>query len=308
VLLRAEQKAQKLESFGVRTVIGSLADMERLVALASEADVVISCANADDSKATNAILSGMKKRHDATGSVPILIHTSGTGVLGDKAAGMYPTLTIFYDSDPKQIASLAPTQIHRNVDLDIVNADAQGYIKSYIVLPSTIWGIARGPLVDAGIMNPHSPPIAGLIRACVLRGQAGMVGEGKNSWSNVNIEEVADLYIVLFDAIQSGTPVGHGAEGYYFGENGEYLLYDIGQAIGVALKELGKAKTEEVSTFTTEDLDEYFGGYGFLFGANSRCRAERSRAIGWQPVKLTKDMLASIKPEVEALLPGLQNA
>jgi hypothetical protein len=64
-----------------------------------------------------------------------------------------------------------------------------GYVRTYIVLPGTIWGIAKNPLVDAGIMNPISQQIPGLIRASLDRGQAGMVRKGELHWPNVNIEE-----------------------------------------------------------------------------------------------------------------------
>lgn len=36
-------------------------------------------ADADDLVATNAFLAGFKARHEKTGDVPVLIHTSGTG-------------------------------------------------------------------------------------------------------------------------------------------------------------------------------------------------------------------------------------
>lgn len=41
---------------------------------------------------------------------------------------------------------------------------------------------------------------------------------------------------------------------------------------------------------------------GNYFGTNSRARANNSRAIGWKPKYTTEDMLASIRPEVEAIL------
>lgn len=64
-----------------------------------------------------------------------------------------------------------------------------GYLKSYIILPSTIWGIAKNPLVDAGIVNPYSQQIPKLIRAALARGQAGQVGKGLARWPDVDIEE-----------------------------------------------------------------------------------------------------------------------
>jgi hypothetical protein len=66
---------------------------------------------------------------------------------------------------------------------------AKGYVKTYIVLPGTIYGLASGPLVDLGIQNPRSQQIPRLIQRSLERGRAGMVGEGKNIWPNVHITE-----------------------------------------------------------------------------------------------------------------------
>lgn len=65
----------------------------------------------------------------------------------------------------------------------------QGYVKTYIVLPSTIYGLASGPLVDAGLQNSHSQQIPTLVKTSLDRGRAGMVGAGKNIWPNVHIDE-----------------------------------------------------------------------------------------------------------------------
>lgn len=71
---------------------------------------------------------------------------------------------------------------------------------------------------------------------------------------------MADLFIVLFDSIVANPDkVGHGREGYYFGENGEHTWYDISKAISKALVELGHGKSEEPSTFTPEEIIKYFG-------------------------------------------------
>ncbi len=57
------------------------------------------------------------------------------------------------------------------------------------MLPSTIYGLASGPLVDAGIVNPRSMQIPALIEASMDRRQAGMVGEGRNFHPNVHIDD-----------------------------------------------------------------------------------------------------------------------
>ncbi|KAF8223098.1 NAD(P)-binding protein [Tricholoma matsutake] len=301
VLVRDTGKAEKLNSFGVNAVVGSHSDYPLMEKLASEADVVLAMADADNLQAAQATLKGLKKRYTEIGSPPILIHTSGTGVLTDSAAGMYQYETIYDDADPEQIESLAPTQAHRNVDLEIVNADKEGYVKTYIILPSMIYGIATGQLVEQGIQNPHSVQIPWLIKSSIDRGQAGMVGLGKNLWPNVHVEDIADLYITVFDFARSNPLTGHGREGFYFGENGETSYLNVVNAIGQAMVELGISKSAEPTSYTKEEMDKYFGGSDLL-GTNSRCRANRSRAIGWKPTRTTADMLASLKPEAEALL------
>ena len=64
-----------------------------------------------------------------------------------------------------------------------------GYLKSYIVLPSTIYGIADNALVRAGVSNAYSVQIPKLIRGALAHGAAGMVGKGLAVWNSVEINE-----------------------------------------------------------------------------------------------------------------------
>ncbi|KAJ7912359.1 hypothetical protein B0H13DRAFT_2007783 [Mycena leptocephala] len=159
---------------------------------------------------------------------------------------MYAGTIVYDDSDADQIETIAPTQMHRDVDLAITAADAEA---SY-------------------------PPR--------LIARAGMVGEGKNLWPNVEIHELGDLYTTLYDNIVADADTGHGRNGFYFGASGEHSLYDVGKAIGTALVALGKSESAEPTEFTQAELDKYFGGSPYL-GSNSRCRATRSLALAGSP-------------------------
>jgi hypothetical protein len=88
----------------------------------------------------------------------------------------------------------------------------------------------------------------------------------------------------------------HGASGFYFCENGEHELYHVGESIGKAMVALGKTTNPVPTPFTEQEYKKYPGLSGL--GTNSRCRADRSKAIGWKPKMETKDMLASIKQEL----------
>ncbi|KDQ57352.1 hypothetical protein JAAARDRAFT_35980 [Jaapia argillacea MUCL 33604] len=305
VLVRNTEKAKQLKSLGIKAEIGSHSDVDKLEELASAADVVFATADCDDLEAAKAILKGLKKRNETTGHVPILIHTSGTAVLCDNAAGMYASDTIYSDTNVSQLESLPPTQLHRQVDLAVIAADLQGYIKSYIVLPSTIWGIASGPLVDLKIQNPHSQQIPNLIKIGLARGQGAKIGEGKNYWPNVEIDELGELYNILFDLALSDAPPPHGREGLYFGATDEHLLADLYDTVARDLYELGKAKSEEPTALSKEEVLKFYGSEVIattVMGGNSRCRADRARRdLRWKPVKGTKEMLASIKDEIRVL-------
>ncbi|OAX38403.1 NAD(P)-binding protein [Rhizopogon vinicolor AM-OR11-026] len=300
-LIRSAEKAPLFNSIGVKTVIGSNSDLDTLTSLASEADVVVATANADDLNAAKAILRGLKKQHEQTKKVPILIHTSGTGVLIDQAAGNFTADKIYSDLDIPKIEALPKTQPHREVDIAVVAADEEGYARTYIILPSTIYGIANTSLVSLGLQNPHSQQIPLLIKTGLARGQGGVVGKGLNVWPSIHIDDTATLYITVFDAATKGPDeTGHGREGFYFGENGEYSVGELSQAIAKLLHELGRGKSAEATVFTDEELDKYFGGA--WFGSNSRARAERARLIGWNPAHNVDSLYASLMSEVEAIV------
>jgi len=301
-LIRSAEKAEQFKKFGVNAVVGSFNDVQLLEDLTAAADVVFDTVDADQLDAAKIMLRGFKKGFQKTGKPAIFIHTSGTGLFADDAAGLRATETVWDDANPDQLEQLAPSAPHRNVDLEILQADKEGYVKAYLITPSTIYGVASGKFVDAGLQNKHSIQIPALIVASLQRGQAGMVGKGANVWPNVHVDDIADLFIVLFNAIRADPDeVGHGREGYYFGENGEHVLYDISKEVGRAMVACGKSSSDEPTTFTKEEIDKYFNGSDYL-GSNSRAVANRSRSIGWQPKKTTKDFLASIKPEVEEII------
>ncbi|KAF8841111.1 NAD(P)-binding protein [Paxillus ammoniavirescens] len=295
-LVRKADKIPAFDSIGVNTVLGSHNDLELLEKRASQSDVIFACADADNVSACEAILKGLKKRHQTTGTVPILIHT--VSVLTDNAGGMHEYDTIWDDMNPDQLETLPDTQIHRNVDLMVIAADKEGYARTYIVLPSTIYGFATGKLVDLDIQNTRSIQIPMLVDASIARRRGGMVGEGLNRWPNVHIDDLADLYIVLYDAIRDGR-AGHGREGLYFGENGEHRMRDVAASMADALHDLGVSDSREPTSFDEQDYGRPGARFLPYLGTNSRCKANRARTLGWKPKYTTEDMLKSIKGEVE---------
>ena len=127
-------------------------------------------------------------------------------------------------------------------------------------------------------MNSQSQQIPALVMPSIDRGRSGIVGEGKNIWPNVQINDgecraadttdllltsafrAVNLYGLIWNATSGGEDVGHGRQGFYFAENGEHHLYDIGRAIGAVPKDFRLVEEAEPSSFTTEELEKYFDG------------------------------------------------
>lgn len=87
VLVRRSRDAEVLRAMGVSPVIGTLGDDQLLRSQAAQADVVFNTANCDHRESAAAIVSGLALRKARTGRRPILIHTSGAGVLSDTSNG-----------------------------------------------------------------------------------------------------------------------------------------------------------------------------------------------------------------------------
>ncbi|OJT03680.1 hypothetical protein TRAPUB_5708 [Trametes pubescens] len=316
-LVRSADKAKRLDSeFGVKTVVGSLQDLDKLSTLAESAHVTIQAADCDDVSAITAVLSGLKARHEKTGDVPILIHTSGTGELMDDARGAFKSEKVWSDLNIADIEAIPPTAIHRPVDVLVVAADVAGYARTHIILPSAIYGLATGLLFDAGISNPHTMIFPIYVRSALHHGHLAILNEGASHWASVHIDDVTDIFVRLLDAnLNSPEKVSHGREGYFFGVNDEFSAREGLQPVADALFALKRISSPELAKYSFDDIAKYytsalpaFGVYGgqliarALF-SNTRCTGDRARReLGWAPTHTTKDLIAGLSSEVEILV------
>ncbi|KAK1217093.1 hypothetical protein PQX77_020260 [Marasmius sp. AFHP31] len=120
-------KAKKLvaDEFGVKAVVGSHSDQNSMVKEASEVDVVIAMADCDDVGTAAGIVEGMKTQFEVTEKTPVLIHTSGTGVLADTSTEK-KTEMIWDDKDVEQLRTIKPVALHYPVELLFFEADTEG--------------------------------------------------------------------------------------------------------------------------------------------------------------------------------------
>ena len=255
-LVRDAGKAEQLKALGIEPVLGSLEDGDLLVREARSADGVINAADSVLLPAIEALVEGLR------GSDKPLLHTSGSSVIGDDARGNRLSESIFDEDTPLVVE--AAKQPRRDIDLCVLDAANEG-IRAVVLCPSNIYGSGTG-------LNPRSVQIPFLVDQARETNVVRIVGRGVNCWSNVHIEDVAELYLLALQKAPAGA--------FYFIENGEASFAEIGDAIARRLR-LGP-----VQSWTAEEAAERWGkrhAY-YTLGSNSRVRAKRARKeLGWAP-------------------------
>jgi nucleoside-diphosphate-sugar epimerase len=255
-LIRNPEHAAELERLGIEPVIGTLDDRALLVAQAQAADAVINAASSDHRAAVEALIDGL------AGSGKPFLHTSGSSIVGDASGGEAGAARIYSeDALPEPTADKAA-----RVAIDrLVLEAAQKNIRSAVLCNTLIYG-------HGAVAGSASVQLPRLVRQAQKSGVVRHVGSGGNTWSNVHIDDVVELYRLALEKTPAGT--------FYFVESGEASFRDMTAAIARAMK-LGPAQD-----WPLKDAEQEWGyemaNYGL--GSNSRVRGERARKLlGWQP-------------------------
>ncbi|TCD67905.1 hypothetical protein EIP91_011839 [Steccherinum ochraceum] len=288
---RSAEKAQKCERLvGVKGISGSLDVVQEA---AAKADMIVNCASSDDIPLAEAILAGAKRHLEVSKVATVLLHT-------------YATDKVLDDTDTATINELPSTQWHRAVDVLNLKASDEGYITLYTVVPGLIFGLATGRFVEAGLQR--SIPTGELFIALEVlkRGAPGIIGPMKNTWDFVEVHDIADLFVLVLDAIISGKKIASGADGNYFGENGFMELGPYFRGVGQALYELRAIKSAEATQFTPEELKGDFGSVYIHLGNNARISGTRSRSLGWKPKVPAEAVVGKIRDDMKVLLESMK--
>jgi nucleoside-diphosphate-sugar epimerase len=259
-LTRSEASANRLSAVGVEPVVGTLDDADLLTREARSADGVINAANSDHAGAVQSLIAGLE------GSNKPLLHTSGSSVVGDDARGARRSEQVF-DGQSPLIVNPAK-QARRDIDLQVLGAAARG-VRSAVICPSLIYGVGKG-------LNPHSVQIPFLVANARERGTVQIVGAGLNVWSNVHIDDVVALYLLVLAKAPAGS--------FYFAANGEASFGELGAALAKRLGLPGvEALPPELAAQRWGEPKAYFS-----LGSNSRVSSIRARQeLGWAPRHLS---------------------
>ena len=133
--------------------MGDLNDSKLITDETLKHDIVFHCATADHKPSVEAIVEGVAQRAK-NGKSTIFIHTSGTSVLDDGAAGSHKGDKVYHDNVREEIDSVPDDAPHRPIDLAIVKGQkAVGEAaKMAIMIPPTICKL-QGPPYEIRRVN-----------------------------------------------------------------------------------------------------------------------------------------------------------
>jgi nucleoside-diphosphate-sugar epimerase len=255
-LARTEDSAARLRAHGIEPVRGELSSHSIVRNAARSADAVINCADANDPFVVGAIVEGL------AGSDKPFLHTSGSSVVGDKAAGKVSP-KIHHEDTPFEPL---PEKIQRVAVDRAVLASAAQRVRSVVLCPCLIYGQGRGAHADS-IQVPN------LIRQAVKSGVPRYIGAGENVWSTVHIEDVAGAYLLALEKARAGS--------FFYIENGEASLKSIVESIA---RLLGAKRSPESWSIDAAVAEWGAQAAWFSLGGNSRISAEKARKmLGWKP-------------------------
>lgn len=299
-LVRRSEDAKTMRDLGIEPIIGSLDDYELLRRKSTEATVVFNTANCDHQGSVMAIIKGLTERYLKTNARPILIHTSGAGVLSETSNGNGlslaedPNAVVWDDTDFEAHINIPSYAPHRHVDAEVFAAARAGMIKTYLMVPPTVFGKGLGTFAE----NRMSIQIPRLVYQSLVNRKTMFVGKGENQWSNIHVADLGDLYLLVLNAaLKDQAP--EGLKGLYYPANENFNWSSVAHRIAENLYRLNLIK-EPVAT--TGMLP------GWFWGSNVRMKCSNGKNLGWQPKNGgTKEMLEGIDWDTQLMVKYLSD-
>jgi nucleoside-diphosphate-sugar epimerase len=272
-LSRNSDRDAALEASGLKALRGDLADVGSIIDMMRGHDATIYAAQLmlqEEFETVAALLKGMESRSHS------FIFTSGTGLLSQRTDGAWSEDS-FAEDDPfipsKYIGYRLVTETM------IRQSGTSGRVRTMVVRPPMIWGDGgcghlRMMYADAG-----------------RSGDVAYLGAGLNLYSNVHVDDLAEVYRL---ALEKGT-----AGALYHAVAGELNNRTLAEAVA---RDVGK-KARSVDFI--EGIRRW-GKFETLIGMAtcSRSRSPRTRReLGWTPRHL--DLLTDVGHPAYRALAGL---
>ncbi|WP_294315072.1 NAD-dependent epimerase/dehydratase family protein [uncultured Chryseobacterium sp.] len=255
-LVRNEVHTKELNAAGIETIVGSIHDETVLQKAISDADAVIHNADsADDAYAADSIVNALE------GTGKTFIFTSGSAIFGGKENGEKNDFVFTEDFPLQPRLEMASWVL---INQHILRSTRKN-IRSIVIVPTMVYGEGLG-------LKKDSIQLPALISLSKKKGFGIYFGKGENIWSNVHIEDLADLYILALEKSKAGS--------LYYAENGASTIKNLAEKIS------DRYSLQPARSVTVQEAVDTFGPAGGYFGfaSNSLCSSDKARTeLQWKP-------------------------
>lgn len=250
-LARSAEKAKQLESSGVHAFLGDLLKPEPIAAAARAAEGVIHTANTNDANAAQvdaAVVRAILKALEGTGKP--FVYTSGVWVLGttgnrvaDENAPLNPT----------------PLVAHRaTVEQEVLGYKGRG-VRTVVIRPALVYG--RGGSIPKMIAQSARET-----------GAARYVGDGKNRWPFVDVDDLAQLYVLALEKAAPGSL-------YNAAHGPSYRVREVTEAASIGAGAKGKTQA-----WPLEEARKTLHAFADALVLDQQISGEKAKKeLGWSP-------------------------
>ena len=250
-LARSDASAAKLAEQGYAAVHGDLADTASMAEAAHGADAVVHAASpsdgnraAYDEAATRAIVDALR------GTAKRFVYTSGCLLYG--ATGDTPA------TEDSLLHPIELVRFRQALEGEVLAAAADG-VHSIVIRPGWVYGNRGGTaMMMVGSAKEH--------------GAARYVGDGKNRWTTVHADDLADLYLLSLEKAPAAS-IFNGAHG-----------------VAVPLIEIARAASEgagaggRVAEWPLDDARQSLWGFADAIACDQVISGELAEVeLGWSP-------------------------
>jgi nucleoside-diphosphate-sugar epimerase len=250
-LARTEEKAKHLESQGMRSLIGDLQKPEALAAAARAAESVIHTANTNDANSAQvdaAVVRAILKALEGTGKP--FVYTSGVWVLGstgDKVA------------DERAPVNPTPLVAQRPAIEQAVLAYKDHGVRTIVIRPALVYG--RGGSI------PRM-----LAQSARETGAARYVGDGRNRWPFVDVDDLAQLYVLALEKAAPGSL-------YNAAHGPSYCVREVAEAASIGAGAKGKTQA-----WPLEEARKTMHAFADALVLDQQISGEKAKKeLGWSP-------------------------
>jgi nucleoside-diphosphate-sugar epimerase len=250
-LARTPEKAKQLETRGVRATLGDLLKPETIAASAKAAEGVIHIASTNDANASQADAAVVRAILNVlAGTGKPFIYTSGVWVLGSTGEKIADEHT---PVNPTPLVAFRPA-----IEQEVLGSKDSG-VRSIVIRPALVFG--RGGSIPK--MLADSAREAGAAR---------YVGDGKNHWPFVDVDDLAALYVLALEKAPPGS-LYHAADGP------SYRVLEVAEAASIGAGAKGKTQS-----WPLEEARKTLWAFADALVLDQQVSGEKARKeLGWSP-------------------------